>query len=145
MADFQIALQNIQNIKTVDIEGVGLFRVRKLGAGEELDLSSKLRRLMEIAKKLEALKIDEIDATTKEGQERFAQVSEKVDKYSAEIGEIKKFELETYKKCFVDENNGENVDFLINALSDEERTKLFDMIFNVKPVENKDIVEAQNG
>lgn len=145
MADFQIALQNIQNIKTVDIEGVGLFRVRKLGAGEELDLSSKLRRLLDISKKLQALKLDEIDASTEEGQAKFAAVSETVDKYSEEISQIKKFELETYKKCFMDENNGENVDFLINSLSDEERTKLFDMIFNVKPVKNNDIVEAQNG
>lgn len=134
MADtISISLNNIQNVKNVLIEGLGEFKVRKLGAGEELDLSTKMRRLMAIAKDVESLGIkndglDNIDEKT----------LSKLDKYTEEINSIKKFELETYKKCFVDDNNGKNVEYLVNALSDQERAELFKQIFGeIKAVEDK--------
>lgn len=139
----QISLSNIQNIKNVNIEGVGIFRVRKLGAGEELDLSTKMRRLMEIATDLGKLNLTEVDENTPEGAKIFAKHSGTVSKYTKEIDDIKRFELETYKKCFTDDENGKKVDFLINALSDTERAELFKQIFGTpKEIDTPEAVKA---
>lgn len=134
MADtLQISLSNIQNIKNVIIEGHGAFSVRKLGAGEELDLSTKMRRLMTIATELNKLNLTDIDENTPEGAATLAKHTDVISKYTEEINDIKRFELETYKKCFKDDNDGKNVDFLINGLTDAERGALFSQIFDIKP------------
>jgi hypothetical protein len=134
MAELSISLSNIQNIKTVNIEEIGVFKVRKLGAGEELDLSIKMRRLVAIAKELKTLDISNIDASTPEGLARFNEHSEIIDKYSEEIANIKKYEIEIYKGCFTDDGNGEKVDFLINGLTDDERGELFKRIFDIPKI-----------
>lgn len=134
MTEISISLTNIQNIKTVNLEPLGVFRVRKLGAGEELDLSTKMRRLVAIAKELDNLKLKDIDPESEEGQKYFSDHSEIIEKLSAEISDIKKFELITYKKCFSDDENGAKVEELINSLSDSERSELFKQIFDVPTV-----------
>lgn len=152
MADISISLSNIQNIKTVNIEGLGVFRVRKLGAGEELDLSIKMRRLMTILTTLQRIDIQSFDSITDEGKSRLAKQEKHIDKLSNEITDIKRFELNTYKQCFSSDEDGA-VDSLINGLSDEERTELFNQIFGakkyidtpelVKPDETKDSDESK--
>lgn len=137
MADISISLSNVQNIKTVNIEGLGVFKVRRLGPGEEYDLSTKRRRLAKIAEEMGVIKkhIDELK--TEEEKESYAlKHMGKIDALSEEIGSIQKHELDTYKGCFTDDANGEKTDKLIDSLTADERVKLYQMIFD--PVESSD-------
>ena len=129
MADVSISLSNIQNIKTVNIEGLGLVKARKLGAGEELDLLFKQRRLGKILEELDSLDFTKIDTSKKSGINKAKELSDRIDKLTSEIEEIKKFELETFRRCFTDDKNGEIVETLIQTLTEEERMALFKEIF----------------
>lgn len=135
MTDLSISLSNIQNTKTVHIEGIGDFTVRRMGAGEELDMSFKMRRLNQILSELEKFDFTKFDLSKKDDIKQVEKLEKRMTKLSDEIAEIKKFELATYKKCFTDENNGENVDLLLNTLTELERAELFKQIFG----ENKEI------
>lgn len=130
MADIQISLNNIRNVKTVFIEGIGSFTVRKLGAGEELDLSDRIRRLGEILDELQKIDFSKYDTSTEEGMKELEKVSKRASKLSEEVNEIQRFELETYKRCFEDDNDGKNVDSLLDSLSAEDRANLFKTIFD---------------
>lgn len=140
MADnISISLNNIRNVKDVYIEDLKIaVKVRRLGAGEELDLSDKLRRLNAIIVELQAIDFSSligIANPTKEQQKEIKAISKKAEDLTSEINEIKRFELQTYKRCFTDDKNGENVELLLNSLSDEDRGELFRQIFNPKVIE----------
>lgn len=124
---------------TVNIEGVGVVRVRRLGAGEELDLSDKMRRLGAIINQLSKIDFRGLDSANSEDAKKISKLSKKAELLSSEITEIKRFELKAYKKCFSDDANGKVVDILMDTLTDEERIELFKRIFNPK------IVEAPEG
>lgn len=144
MADtINISLSNVQNVKTVNIEGVGVFKVRKLGAGAELDLSDKLRRLNKIIAEVAKYDFNQYDEKTKKGKADLLNLQDKATVLMDEVHEIRKFELETYKSCFEDENGGEDVKKLFNMLSDDERVALFNQIFKpVTPLKADDEVES---
>lgn len=129
MAGISIALANIQNIKTVNIEGLGTLYVRRLGAGEELDLSSKLRRLGKLIDELSKIDLSKYDLAKPDDVKRVKKMSARVDEISDEIQGIKAFEFKTYKKCLSDDKNGEVVDVIMNTLTDQERSALFKQIF----------------
>ena len=126
-----ISLKDVQNIKIINIKELGDFTVRRLGPGEEYDLSSKRRKMIKIADEMTKIKdeMDEIESPSV--RDEFANANmPRIDKLSIEIDNIKKFELETYKRCFVDDSNGKKTDQLINSLTQEERMKLFGIIFD---------------
>jgi hypothetical protein len=131
MADISISLSNVRNIKTVRIEELGVFTVRRLGPGEEYDLSIKRRRLAKIGEEMSEIK-SEMDAIEDEkDREKFATSHlAKINQLSDEITDIQKYELDVYKRCFTDEANGQNTDKLINSLTADERLKLYSMIFD---------------
>lgn len=133
MAELSISLSNIQNIKTVHIEELGDFKVRRLGPGEEYDLSMKRRRLVKIADQMKAIK-KEIEAVedAKEKDAVATSKMEEIDQLTDEITQIQKFELDTYKKCFTDDADGKNTETLINSLTSDERLKLYATIFDGK-------------
>ena len=131
-SEVNISLNNIQNIKTVNIKGVGVVRVRRLGAGEELDLSLKLRRLGKLVRELSKIDFMQFDSAKPEDLKKIEKLNKRVDAISDEIAAIKTFELQTYKRCFSDDKNGEIVDLIINTLSEEERVEFFKQIFGAK-------------
>lgn len=126
----RISLNNIRNTKSLYIEEIGSFTVRKLGAGEELDLSDKLQRLSEILKELNAIDFTKFDTTREDGIKELNKISKKADTLTKELNEIQRFELMTYKKCFSDDNNGKNVDELLDSLSIQDRVNLFKTLFD---------------
>lgn len=133
MSDISISLSNIHNVKNVLIEGLGSFKVRKLGAGEELDLSDRLRRLNKIIMELQNIDFDKLkvdDVPTDEQMGKVDKLQKRIQKLTDEINEIKRFELETYKRCFEDTNDGKNVDILLDSLSEDDRAALFTQIFD---------------
>lgn len=142
MADISLSLNNIQNIKTVNIEGVGVLKVRRLGAGEELDLSAKLRRLVKVIEELNKIDFTSLDATNPEDFKKISQLTTKAEALSEEATEIKKFEFETYKRCLSDDDGGKVVDVIMNTLTESERAELFNQIFgDKKPVDAPDTVQ----
>lgn len=126
-----ISLGNIQNIKEVYIEELGkTIRIRRLGAGEELDLSSKMRRLGRIVDELSKIDFTVLDANEEEDRKEIEKLSKRAEKLSYEITEIKQFELDTFSKCLSDLDGGKVVKSLLNMLSDEERSEFFRQVFN---------------
>lgn len=139
MAELSISLSNVQNIKTVNIEGLGVFKVRRLGPGEEYDLSIKRRRLMKISQEMVKIKQEIDGASTDPEKEALALKSlDRINKLSDEIADIQKYELDAYKRCFTDEADGKNTEKLINSLTSDERLKLYSLIFDKQPEEPKD-------
>lgn len=130
MTQVSISLSNIQNIKTVNIEGIGVFKVRRLGPGEEYDLSMKRRRLIKLAEEVAEIQKKMNSLTDEAAREDFAQSEmKKIDSLSDEVAKIQKNELEVYKRCFTDDANGEKTDHLIDMLTNDERMKLYSLIF----------------
>lgn len=132
MSEINISITNIRKTKRVLIEGIGTFTVRKLGAGEELDLSDKLRRLGAILDELKAIDFSKYENATEEHIAELNAIHKRADKLTKEIHQIQRFELDTYAKCFSDDNGGKDVKVLLDTLSAEDRSALFQTIF--KPV-----------
>lgn len=133
MSDITISLSNIQNIKTVNITGLGVFKVRRLGAGEEYDLSTKRREIAKAVREMMKINSDMNLITDEAEQEKFATKNlPKIDKLQQKVSRLQNEELEAYKRCFTDDNGGKNTDKLIDILSPEERVKLYEAIFNPK-------------
>lgn len=131
MADISISLSNVQNIKTVKIEELGTFTVRRLGPGEEYDLSIKRRRMAKIGEEMSKIKSDMDAIADESGREKFATSHlAKINQLSDEIIDIQKYELDVYKRCFTDDANGEKTEKLINSLTADERMKLYSVIFD---------------
>lgn len=151
MADISISLNNIRNTRTLFVEGIGGFTVRKLGAGEELDLSDKLRRLGVILNELQAIDFSKFDQTKQEDVKKLQKIQKRAEVLSDEINEIQRFQLETYKRCFTADEEPKKVDELINQLSIEDRSNLFKQLFEpIVPLEapesdSEAVIEESNG
>lgn len=131
--DVTISLSNIRNVKNILIEGLGEFKVRKIGAGEELDLSKRLRRLRAIINELNTINTDELRKKnpTEEEKDRLNKLLERTSMLMDELGEIKEFEYETYVRCFDDGGTGITKE-LLSTLSEEALANLFKQIFEPK-------------
>lgn len=146
MAEISIALSNIQDVKTVNIEGLGLLKIRKLGSGEDLDLSFKQRRLNQLIDALNRIDFTALDAKKPSDLKKIKKLSEKADKIAEEIADIKKSQFDIYKRLLSDDKNGEIVDVIMNTLTDMERAKVFEIAFGgIKSVDSDDLVESGIG
>lgn len=146
MSEMTISLSNIQEVKSVPIKGVdgkvlGVLNARKLGSGEDLDLSQKLRRLNKVIDELTSIDFSGLDATKEEDQKQIEKLSKRASKLSDELSEIKEFEFNTYKKLLSDDQDGKVVDVVMNTLTEAERGKLFMQIFG----DRMEIAEGEDG
>jgi len=143
--EVNISLNNIRNTKTVNINGVGVIHARKLGAGEQLDLSVKLRRLGKLIQELSKIDFMQFNEANPEDIKKIEKLNKKVESITNEIEDIKRFEFHTYKRCLTDDKNGEVVDVIMNTLTDEERTELFKQIFGeVKPISSTEEINLED-
>lgn len=139
MADITISMSNVVKTKTVLIEPLGEFKVRRLGAGESLDLSAKQRRLNNILIELEAFDLNamlKITDPTEEEQKLLNETMKKSDSLMQEVSDIRVFELDTFKKCFDDSGSG-NTQKLFDQLPLGGAENLLEEIFNPKIIEDK--------
>jgi len=150
MSEITISLNNIQNIKTVNIEGHGAIHARKLGSGEELDLSAKMRRTGKIIEELSAIDFTKFNTGKPEDLKKVTKIANRAEELSDELEAIKRFEFNTYKNLLSDDKNGKVVDVIMNTLSEKERAALFDQIFGeIKVLETpeektEDVAEARD-
>lgn len=134
MGDFTIALSSIQNTRTVNIEGLGVITARRLGSGEELELSAKSRRLGKIFDELGSMDFTKFDTSKPEELKELKKLTDKAEKLSLEVEEIKRFEMTIYRGLLSDDKGGKVVDVIMNTLTDQERGELFKQIFG-KPAQ----------
>lgn len=147
MTEITISLSDIQNIKTVNIEGLGVLKIRKLGSGEDLDLSVKRRRINKLVDELDSIynRMGLLDLKKPSDEKKFDKLSKQAEELGDEISEIKRYEFETYKRLLSDDKNGAVVDVIMNTLSDKERAEIFNIAFGEKKiVETPDLVDTED-
>lgn len=85
MADMNISINNIKTYKTVKIDGVGVFKVRKLSSGEELDFSTASRKLTKLLTELNNMNIGSIDLETKKGRDELKKKASRISEITEEM------------------------------------------------------------
>lgn len=146
MADFSISLSNIQHIKTIKIEGLGVLKIRKLGAGEDLDVSFKIRRINQLIGDLNNLteSIAKLDSKNPSDLKKIGRLAERGEKISSEIDDIRREQHGIYRSQLSDDKNGAVVDVIMNTLSDKERTEIFKIAFGEKsPIESPEVIDTE--
>jgi hypothetical protein len=141
MADISISLNNVQDIRTVHIEGLGVLKVRKTGSGEDLDLSFKRRRVNKLIDELSAIDFSSLDTKKPSDLKKMERLSQRADAIQDEITEIKKLEFEIYKHLLSDDKGGAIVDVVMNTVSDTGRAEIFRRAFaETKPISTLETV-----
>lgn len=155
MTDISISLSDIQHIKTIKVNGLGVFNVRKLGSNEALELSKKMRRRAKIHDELNRLDLTKY--VTKDGeklpddkQKELDALLVRIDELSNEMHEILDYEHELRKKRITDVNKGAEVEKLFSLVDDEGIEKLFRYAFGGLKVlkaddDNSESKEASDG
>lgn len=143
MADIQISLHDIQEYKTLEIEGAGEFKVRKLSAPESLDLQAKERRAAIILSEMYASGINEFkdkpdSELTVEDNAKIEVIKNKIESYGTEIDEIKAYKQKVNKGRFEDLAGGDAVDKLFATLSDDGIEKIFEAVFAEHKIDVKE-------
>lgn len=143
VADIQISLHDIQEYKTLSIDGVGEFKVRKLSAPESLDLQAKERRAAIIVSEMYATGINKFKGKTDEelteaDHAEIEIIKKKLEKYGEEIDEIKAYKQKVNMSRFEDVNGGDAVEKLFATLSDEGIDKIFTAVFADHKIDAKD-------
>lgn len=129
--EITISLSNIRKVKRAKI-GDTVFTVRKLGAGEELELSANMRRagvLIDSFNKMRKKMLEQSEeekANTKE----LTKLAKKMDKFTEELHEIQLFQYESYLKIFDDGTKDQaKTKELLSSLSIDERDELLKQIW----------------
>jgi len=140
VSDIQISLHDIQEYKTVSIEGVGDFKVRKLSAPESLDLRVKERKAAEIVAKMYGTGINKYknksdDDLTEEDHQEIDKISKTIESYGKEIEEIATYKINLNKSRFEDVDGGDAVGKLFSTLSEEGIQKIFEAVFAEHKIE----------
>lgn len=137
MSDITLTLKDIQDVKTLKIDEVGEFEVRKLSAPEQLDLQAKRRRAAFIVSELYASGInkfkDKKDSDLSEDDiKELNSIKERAEKLGQEIEDIKKYENALSQRRFKDLSGGKAVEKLFETLSNEGIAKIFEAMFDEK-------------
>lgn len=144
-----INLNDIREVVEVTI-GDHVYKVRRMGSGEELDLSASNRRTfeaMERANKLQK-KFLELSATPEEelDQKEVDKLVKQMDKVTAEIRKEQEYQSEAFVKLFDDGGDGSKSRELLKSFSHNEKQKLLEQIFSQKEVlDASKANDAENG
>ena len=144
-----INLNDIREVVEVTI-GDHIYNVRRMGSGEELDLSASNRRTfeaMERANKLQK-KFMELSATPEEelDQKEVDKLVKQMDKVTDEIRKEQEYQSEAFVKLFDDGGDGSKSRELLKSFSHGEKQKLLEQIFSQKEVlDASKANDAENG
>lgn len=134
---------NLQDIReTVEVTiGKDVFNVRRMGSGEELELSASNRRtfdLMDEAIKLKEKfqKLSSVPENELDSKEVDKLVKE-MDKVTTSIRDEQLYQAEAFVKLFDDGSDGTKSRALLNSFPNDEKSKLIQSIF-----EQKEVLEA---
>ena len=140
-----ISLKDVQDIRTVNIEGHGTLYVRKLGSGEELDLSFAQRRINKLIEELTGMDFGKFNVEKPEDMKKMLKMSKRADEIQDEISGIRQRQHEIYKSLLSDDKKGKVVDVIMNTLSDTARNEVFKIAFGeVKEIDTPETIESKN-
>jgi hypothetical protein len=142
MADISISLSQVQNTKTIELKGLGVIKIRRLGSGEDLDLSFKRRRINRLIDELNSIDFASLDMKKPADVKKMEKRAKRAEEIQGEIADIKQQEFDLYKGLLSDEKGGEIVETVMRVLSDSERAKLFQIAFDEKKQDEE--TEQQN-
>ncbi|WP_439946511.1 hypothetical protein [Streptomyces sp. BBFR109] len=123
-----ISTNKLSGRKKVLIDGQE-YVVRRLGAGDELAISQILRQLNKLQKKLTAPDLK----------------SEQEAKFEEELNVLQERALKIYADTFDDGGDGSKSMELVSRLTYDERTELYDMIFNADKIKEAEAEQAKEG
>ena len=132
-----INLNDIREVVEVTI-GDHVYNVRRMGSGEELELSASNRRtmnLMDEATKLQ-VKFQELSKTPESelDQKEVDKLVKKMDKVTGGIRAEQEYQSEAFVKLFDDGEDGSKSRELLNSFSHNEKQKLIEQVFSQKEV-----------
>jgi|SRR5690606_16695931 len=132
-----IDLNQIRETVEVTI-GDHVFNVRRMGSGEELELSASNRRTFELMNKASKLQKQFLElAETPEDkldQKEIDKMVKQMDKVTADIRSEQDYQSEAFVKLFDDGGDGSKSRELLKTLSNDEKSKLLQSIFEQKTV-----------
>ena len=144
-----INLNDVREVVEVTI-GDHVYNVRRMGSGEELDLSASNRRTFEAMDKAVKLqkKFTELSSTPEEDldQKEVDKLVKQMDKVTAEIRNEQEYQAEAFVKLFDDGKDGSKSRELLKSFSHDEKQKLLEQIFSQKEVlDASKANDAENG
>lgn len=144
-----INLNDIREVVEVTIAD-HVYNVRRMGSGEELDLSASNRRTFEAMDKAVKLqkKFTELSNTPEEelDQKEVDKLVKQMDKVTTEIRKEQEYQAEAFVKLFDDGKDGSKSRELLKSFSHDEKQKLLEQIFSQKEVlDASKANDAENG
>ena len=144
-----IDLNNIREVVDVTI-GDHVYKVRRMGSGEELELSASNRRTIELMDKATRLhkRFLELADTPEDDidQQEVDKLTKQMNKVTKDIRTEQDFQSEAFVKLFDDGGDGSKSRELLSSLAIEDKSKLLQTIFEQKTVldsQNKDKADTE--
>ena len=124
--DFSISLADVQNIKTVELTGLGVIKVKKLDSSVGFTIKDGEFRMMKLSVKMNQLgkSIQELSAEEQEAQAD--SLVKSMDKPLEEIKAIREYEKQAYDGTFSDDDGGK----IVNKLTTDEKKAIYGKVFD---------------
>jgi len=124
--DFSIALADVQNIKTVELTGLGVIKVKKLDSSVGFTIKDGEFRMMKLSVQMNQLgkSIQELSAEEQEAQAD--SLVKSMDKPLEEIKAIREYEKQAYDDAFSDDDGGK----IVSKLTPDEKKAIYGKVFD---------------
>ncbi len=124
--DFSIALADVQNIKTVELTGLGVIKVKKLDSSAGFTIKDGEFRMMKLSVQMNQLgkSIQELSAEEQEAQAD--SLVKSMDKPLEEIKAIREYEKQAYDDAFSDDDGGK----IVSKLTPDEKKAIYGKVFD---------------
>lgn len=139
MAGISITLSSLDDYKTINVEGLGILKVRRESSNQGLKSSENVRdifKLQDEAKKLEKKSAKLLKDGLKDDDPEIIKLNAKATDKLEQITEIRKSEHEMRKSRIFDDEDGRLVNELFERATDEDIAKLLALAEN--PESSKD-------
>ena len=124
--DFSISLADVQNIKTVELTGLGVIKVKKLDSSVGFTIKDGEFRMMKLSVQMNQLgkSIQELSAEEQEAQAD--SLVKSMDKPLEEIKAIREYEKQAYDDAFSDDDGGK----IVSKLTTDEKKAIYRKVFD---------------
>lgn len=146
MAGISIALSSLDEYKDINVEGLGVIRVKKESSNQGLKSSENIRDIYKLQDESKALskKVKKlIESGAGEDDEEIVKLNTKGTDKLDRITEIRKSEQDMKKSRMSDYDGGKLVEYLFNNANDEDIARIFALAEEVD-ADTKDILDETN-
>lgn len=121
----EISYKDVIDTKAVKI-GDHVFQVRRLGVGEELDLSENIKRVSDLLKNMGDIR-KKIEKTKSEATKK--KLMAEIDEIADTVDAMQRAHFEAYVRLFDDGGDGEKSRQMLARFNMEGISKLFEQVF----------------